>query len=57
VGGYNDDDVARQVAHRLDELARQLRAGGLRALGSTDSDDELAHVLAAIVTGYLARHG
>jgi hypothetical protein len=57
VGGYDDDDVARQVAHRLDELARQLRAGGLRALGSTDSVDELSRVLAAIVTGYLARHG
>jgi hypothetical protein len=57
VGGYDDIDVARQVAHRLDELARQLRAGGLRALGSTDSVDELSRVLAAIVTGYLARHG
>ena len=57
VGGYDDEDVARQVAHRLDELARQLRAGGLRSLCSTDSVDELSRVLAAIVTGFLARHG
>jgi hypothetical protein len=57
VGGYSDDDVARQVAHRLDELARQLRDGGLTALGKTDTVDELSRVLAAIVTGYVARHG
>jgi hypothetical protein len=57
VGGYSDDDVARQVAHRLDELARQLRDGGLPALGRTDTVDELSRVLAAIVTGYVARHG
>lgn len=55
VSGYDDDDVARQVAHRLDQLARQLRDGGLRALGGTDSVDELSRVLAAIVTGYVAR--
>ncbi|HSK18178.1 MAG TPA: hypothetical protein VK912_03510 [Longimicrobiales bacterium] len=52
--GY-DADVARRVALRLDELARQLRGGGLQSLGRTHSTDELSRVLAAIVTGYVAR--
>src|SRR5690606_27677759 len=48
--GY-DAEVAQLVAHRLDELARELRASGLSALGSTSSVDDLSRVLAAIVTG------
>jgi hypothetical protein len=55
--GYGDREVARRVAHRLDELARQLRAAGLGSLGTTNSVDELSRVLAAIVTGYVARDG
>lgn len=55
VSGYRDDDVARRVAHRLDELAQQLRDGGFSSLGSTASVDELSRVLAAVVTGYVAR--
>ena len=51
--GY-DAAVAQKVAHRLDEMARRLRDGGLATLGSTDSVDELSRVLAAIVTGYVA---
>jgi hypothetical protein len=53
--GYDNGDVAQRVAHRLDELARQLRSGGLRALGQAESADELSRVLAAIVTGYVSR--
>jgi hypothetical protein len=53
--GYENRDVARRVAHRLDELAQLLRAGGLGALGRADSIDELSRVLAAIVTGYVSR--
>ncbi|HSJ30697.1 MAG TPA: hypothetical protein VK933_04635 [Longimicrobiales bacterium] len=52
--GY-DADVARRVALRLDELARQLRGDGLQSLGRTGSTDELSRVLAAIVTGFVAR--
>jgi hypothetical protein len=52
--GY-DADVARRVALRLDEIARQLRGGGLQSLGRAHSTDELSRVLAAIVTGYVAR--
>lgn len=55
--GYDNGDVAQRVAHRLDELARQLRIGGLRALGQAESADELSRVLAAIVTGYVSRDG
>lgn len=55
VGGFGDDDLARRVAVRLDELARGLRDDGLRSLGSAGSVDELSRVLAAIVTGYVSR--
>ena len=57
VSGYRDADVAQRVAHRLDELARQLRDGGFSSLGSTATVDELSRVLAAVVTGYVARGG
>lgn len=57
VSGYRDTDVAQRVAHRLDELARQLRDGGFSSLGSTATVDELSRVLAAVVTGYVARGG
>jgi hypothetical protein len=53
--GYDDTDVAHRVAHRLDELAQQLRDGGLGALGTAGTVDELSRVLAAIVTGYVSR--
>ncbi|HEX2168059.1 MAG TPA: hypothetical protein VHG09_12575, partial [Longimicrobiales bacterium] len=36
VSGYGEEDVARRVALRLDEIARELRDSGLRSLGSTD---------------------
>ena len=52
--GY-ESDVAQKVAHRLDELARQLRSDGLAALGDAAGIDELSRVLAAVVTGYIAR--
>jgi hypothetical protein len=55
--GYDTDDVAQRVALRLDALAEELRAGGLNALGATGTADELSRVLAAIVTGYVARDG
>lgn len=57
VGGVDDDDIARRVALRLDELARGLRDDGLSSLGSAASVDELSRVLAAIVTGYVSRAG
>jgi hypothetical protein len=57
VSGYDDVDVAHQVARRLDQLAQQLRDGGLRSLGETGTVDELSRVLASIVTGYVARGG
>ena len=47
--------LARLWVERLDELARQLRGSGLQSLGRTGSADELSRVLAAIVTGYVAR--
>lgn len=53
--GYDAEHVAQLVAHRLDVLARELRDGGLGALGNASSVDELSRVLAAIVTGYVAR--
>jgi hypothetical protein len=57
LSGFADDDLARRVAVRLDELARGLRDDGLRSLGSAGSVDELSRVLAAIVTGYVSREG
>jgi hypothetical protein len=42
-------DLAERVAARLDEIARQLRAGGIAALDEAAQSDELGRVIAAAV--------
>jgi hypothetical protein len=51
---YDDRGTAARVADELEELARQIRAQGLTAIGS-GSPEQLARVLGAILTGYIAR--
>lgn len=50
-------DVAERVAARLDEIARQIRAGGIAALDEAAQADELGRVIAAAVTLRYIRDG
>jgi hypothetical protein len=47
--------VADRVAARLENLAAEVRASGIGALGAADDADELSRLLAGVVAGFLAR--
>ena len=48
-------DEAEHLADRLEQLARQVRARGLGALGEAAGHDELTRAIAAAVAGYVQR--
>jgi hypothetical protein len=47
--------VADRVAARLEDLAAEVRASGINALGAADDADELSRLLAGVVAGFMAR--
>jgi hypothetical protein len=48
-------DVTERVAARLEELAQEVRARGIAALGAAENADELSRLLAGVIAGFLAR--
>jgi hypothetical protein len=53
-GGFNQE-ISGAVADRLEALARQIRMHGLESLGTGRDTDELARLVAALVSGFVSR--